>query len=381
MKLKMLVLFQLIFFWINCNSRNDPGLFIDLSSLRFEGSVKIILLKFNRDGDFTHEWIKVDSITTNEKRVNWAVKYDHPFLAQLSVIDSKKHIIGFLPSFIYSESHLNIGTDKNIKVYNNSSPFIADGRENELYNKKQGLFKRPHFKNDEVYYNAIKNNYKPVIDDPQLISQVNEYEENVLGTVKEYHNYYFTVLQLMDIAAFLSTNTLEKCYNELDANLRHTIEGQRISNFIDNNKLLFNGKNIPPFVVKDKNDKEISSDKILKGKYHFINFWASGCAPCIDEIRDLKLMYNGLDTNKIQIVSLSLNSHFDDWLKASDIVKINWPSYVQANNGNQSLMKIFSLGYIPQSILINEQGVIVNHNLNMHQLSSFIKSNRMLVTN
>lgn len=125
---------------------------------------------------------------------------------------------------------------------------------------------------------------------------------------------------------------------------------------------------------------EMVSLKSLRGKYVYIDVWATWCAPCIAEIPSLKKLEEEYKGKKIQFVSISVD------VKEN---KNTWLSFVTKNNlqgiqlmadqdFNSNFIKKFGINSIPRFILINPDGVIVDNNAKrpsnnelVEQLNSF----------
>ena len=112
------------------------------------------------------------------------------------------------------------------------------------------------------------------------------------------------------------------------------------------------------FTLRDLNGKNyILSENIGKGPI-IINFWATWCLPCYDEMKELKKLYNRYSNINLQILSVSI-----DDVKTISKVKIT----VRANkypfkvllDSNQSVYKNYQLSGIPHLFLIDKNGVII----------------------
>ncbi len=102
----------------------------------------------------------------------------------------------------------------------------------------------------------------------------------------------------------------------------------------------------------------------LKGKYVYIDIWATWCGPCVQEIPFLQEVEKKFHHKNIEFVSISI-----DELNQKD----KWSSMVAAKNmGGIQLIAdkawesqfIISLGVnsIPRFVLIDPKGVIINGN-------------------
>lgn len=113
------------------------------------------------------------------------------------------------------------------------------------------------------------------------------------------------------------------------------------------------GKPLPQFSVIS-NGKNYSNKKI-KGKVVFINFWFAACAPCIAEMNELNKLYECFsknknfdfisftfeDSNEIAIIKKRYNIHYN-------IISISQDECYRLNNNN---------GF-PTSIILDNKGVV-----------------------
>lgn len=126
---------------------------------------------------------------------------------------------------------------------------------------------------------------------------------------------------------------------------------------------MLEGNTAPGFNLPDVNGKMVSLND-LRGKYVYIDFWATWCGPCIKEIPSLKITEEEYRGKNILFVSISYD-------KASDHEK--WKSYVMddkltgiqliADEEMRSLYnRTFNIDLIPRFILLDPEGKIVSGN-------------------
>lgn len=105
------------------------------------------------------------------------------------------------------------------------------------------------------------------------------------------------------------------------------------------------------------------SDYIGKNKVVLLDFWASWCTPCINEIPNLKAAYKKFKSKGFEIVSVSVDDGTEEWIQA---VKDNGMNWVQLWNGedmqNSAAVK-YSITAIPSTFLIDAEGTIIGRNL------------------
>ena len=116
------------------------------------------------------------------------------------------------------------------------------------------------------------------------------------------------------------------------------------------------------------------SDYVGKNKVVLLDFWASWCAPCMNELPNLKAAYSKFKSKGFEIVSVSVDDETEDWIKA---VKDNGMNWVQLWNGeddfeNSAAFK-YSIRAIPSTFLIDADGTIIGRNLRDSELEEALE--------
>lgn len=116
------------------------------------------------------------------------------------------------------------------------------------------------------------------------------------------------------------------------------------------------------------------SDYVSKNKVVLLDFWASWCTPCINEIPNLKAAYKKFKSKGFEIVSVSVDEESDDWIKA---VKDNGLTWVQLWNGDEDIENSPAMDYvisaIPATFLIDAEGTIIGRNLRDNELEDALE--------
>lgn len=111
----------------------------------------------------------------------------------------------------------------------------------------------------------------------------------------------------------------------------------------------------PDFTVSDLQGRTFSLAD-FKGKVLFLNFWATWCPPCRQEIPDFIAAYKDLKGDGLEIVGLSVDrltaAELVEWVKD---VGINYPVAL----ATREHVRAFQPGdYIPTTIVIDPEGNI-----------------------
>ncbi|MBI3585838.1 MAG: redoxin domain-containing protein [Ignavibacteriales bacterium] len=129
----------------------------------------------------------------------------------------------------------------------------------------------------------------------------------------------------------------------------------------DPSRRIVPGKKIPEFSFVSLDDSTAQcSPKQLRGKVFLIDFWATWCAPCLDEMDNLHRVYNNYKDKGFEIVSLSFDKTKETTQKfRKDKWKMPWfNSYVKEGLGS-STAKEFEISGLPKPILVDRNGVII----------------------
>jgi thiol-disulfide isomerase/thioredoxin len=95
-----------------------------------------------------------------------------------------------------------------------------------------------------------------------------------------------------------------------------------------------------------------------KGKILIVNFWATWCAPCIEEMPDLSVLQTQIAQKNAQIIGIGIDSAANI-SEYSSKYKINYPLYVGGMNGTE-LSRQFGdeAGGLPFTVLIGSDGQV-----------------------
>ncbi len=116
------------------------------------------------------------------------------------------------------------------------------------------------------------------------------------------------------------------------------------------------GRTAPDFLLKDLGGKPFRLSD-YRGKVILLNFWATWCPPCREEMKSLDSLYKKFKNNNLIIFAVSLDRTPE---KAKSFIKELSPSFPVVYDYNAMVSKKYNVFSIPTTFLIDRKGRIVD---------------------
>lgn len=236
---------------------------------------------------------------------------------------------------------------KNIKIQNEEALNVPEyARFLNLYIWK--VINDSLYKNDTIYNNDRRVNLTKARYNFAKHKFSGKVREAVLaGIIKDYLN--------SDVNPS-SANILLNDYKSLNPSNNHIEEIEKIYSVKDK---ISQGKPAINFSYPDENGKVVSLSD-LKGKYVYVDLWASWCGPCRREMPYSKKMIEKLKDKNVHFVFLSIDQSEDAWRKAMKAENMPGIHLLAKEGFEAEVMKSYGVKGIPHYLLIDPAGNIVS---------------------
>jgi len=115
------------------------------------------------------------------------------------------------------------------------------------------------------------------------------------------------------------------------------------------------GSVAPDIDLIDSNQNTLKLSE-LKGSVVFINFWSTWCDPCIEELPSIETLFRHFSNNpRFQVITVIFK---DDGQKALRYMKENGYTFPVYFNPDGSAAKKFRITGVPETFIIDKQGVL-----------------------
>ncbi len=127
----------------------------------------------------------------------------------------------------------------------------------------------------------------------------------------------------------------------------------------------------PDFSLPDPDGKLIQMSS-FRGKYLFLDFWASWCQPCRMENPDLMKVYNKYTRKDFEILGVSFDKKKSHWLKAIELDGLEWVHVSDLKYFDSEMIKLYNIVNVPTTILLDPEGKIIAKNIHSDELESIL---------
>lgn len=338
---------------------------------------------------------ELDSILLNNNKFIFQSPNKHPHL--LTIYRDRKLIYSLSDALNFYVDNTIEKTKGHIDYSNFENSVIIGGqnqKEFELLNRRLSFLNFNDVGVELQNYYLQKKESKDSVESKFIQSKIdslsNEFDilrqkafDIKINFVREFPNSYVSANSLQSLLlqreGLEKIDTLQFLFNNFSPIIQKSPVGNEIVNILQNYYTSNIGAKAPNFSIKDSNGDLLNLSS-QNGKYILLDFWASWCAPCIEDFPKLKSFHQKF-SNEIKIIGISRDENLEKWKNA--ILKYDleiWSQVSLKENNNSELIKTYFVNAIPVKVLIDPKGFIIGKwrgggQENMKELEELLNQN------
>ena len=114
------------------------------------------------------------------------------------------------------------------------------------------------------------------------------------------------------------------------------------------------GELAPEFSFKDQAGKETSLSQ-LRGKVVLVNFWATWCPPCLDEIPSMQRLHRRMVNKPFEMLALSVDNSWEPVNRFLDENGFKLPVYADFD---KRISTLYGSHMWPETYIVDKKGKI-----------------------
>ena len=160
---------------------------------------------------------------------------------------------------------------------------------------------------------------------------------------------------------------------ELPSEMRQRPAIKQLEEYISAAMKTDEGATIQDFTQQAPDGTEISlMAEVKKHKITIIDFWASWCGPCRQEMPSMIQLYDKYQSKGLGILGISLDENGDAWQKGTEALGFTWPQMSDLKGWENEVARYFQVTSIPHTIVVDQKGTILLRGLRGEQLEKFV---------
>lgn len=179
------------------------------------------------------------------------------------------------------------------------------------------------------------------------------------------------VAQNMVYSAKFSKAEMENLLQAIDPSLRETAGYKQLQKSLEEIAPIALGEKYKDLELVDENGKVVHlADFVKPGQYNMVEFWASWCGPCREEIPHLRHVYDAYGKGKdaFNMISVSIDDKEKDWKQALKEENMKWTQLCDLKGWKGEVINKYKIQGVPFCLILDKEGRIIDHGVRGSEL-------------
>ena len=170
-------------------------------------------------------------------------------------------------------------------------------------------------------------------------------------------------------------------YNELDSVISTVKYAGELGPLVDLRSSLYQREITQPgcmfvdFTAFTADGSQVKlSDYVGKGKYVLVDFWASWCGPCKEEMPNVIAVNKKYLGDKFMVVGININDAEEKFKEAVVNLCIDYPQIFVPRKNKDNAVRLYNVETIPHTILFAPDGTILKRGMLGEELMNSVES-------
>lgn len=364
-------------YFILGNSRKELFVFPGQKmTIKFDANQLAGTYKYEGDGAF--ENTVLDSVVNAIMFLDLRFAFTQPAEIGSKFLDSaftanKKHferLVGSKQTVAAFTEYVNASIDYNAAAYKTligMQRYIKDtayyNYMNNLTIENENYLGLPNYRMFLDYYIALHTNEaiqqldSEKQQDPWF--RLDERLKVIEGLKNEKIKEYLTFSTINQNLTILGTRNFDKYYDYFRKHNTDSAYSKEVAKTYTKKLLMAPGKPAPEFSCLDRDSNYVTL-KDFRGKYVYVDFWATWCSPCMQEMPEYIKLQNDYKGKNIAFVSISLDLNKNSWKNVIAENKSGAINLFAPNGWEADVVKAYQIYGIPTFVLIDKDGNIID---------------------